>query len=65
MRSTIAGLASDAATSKPWSASPTASVPVPQAQSSTRAPRASSATTMANAAALPSGSSSASGVSQS
>ena len=65
VRSTIAALASDALTSKPRSASPTASVPVPHAQSSTRAPARSSATTGANAAALPSGSSSASGTSQS
>ena len=65
MRETISGLASDARTSNPRSASPAASVPVPHAQSSTRAPAGSSARTSSNAAALPSGESSASGTSQS
>ena len=44
VRATISALASEALTSKPRSASPTASVPVPHAQSSTRAPAGSSAT---------------------
>jgi len=65
VRSTIAPLASEATTRKPRSASPTASCPVPAAQSSTRAPGSSASTTAANAAALPSGVSSASGTSQS
>ena len=65
VRATIASLASEAVTSKPRSASPTASVPVPHAQSSTRAPGDSSPRTISNAAALPSGASSDSGTSQS
>ena len=64
-RATIASLASEAVTSKPRSASPTASVPVPHAQSSTRASGDSSPRTISNAAALPSGASSDSGTSQS
>ncbi len=58
VRATIASLASVATTSWPRSASPTASEPVPQAQSSTRAP---GSTYCANASALPRGESRASG----
>ena len=58
VRDTISGLASEALTANPRSASPTASVPVPQAQSSTRMPGSSNDS---NAAALPSGESRASG----
>jgi hypothetical protein len=65
VRATIASLASVATTSNPVSARPTASVPVPQAQSRTRAPSVSAPVTPANAAALPCGVSSDSGTSQS
>jgi hypothetical protein len=65
VRSIISLLASVAVTTKPRSASPTASCPVPAAQSSTRAPSGTSASAGANAAALPSGVSSSSGTSQS
>ena len=61
VRATISGLASEAVTSNPRSARPTASVPVPHAQSSTRAPGSSPASTSSNSAALPSGESSGSG----
>ena len=65
VHSIIALLASEATTSKPRRARPTASWPVPAAQSSTRAAGARPSTTEANAATLPSGSSRASGTSQS
>ena len=65
VRPIIPGLASVAVTARPCSASPTASCPVPAAQSSTRAPRASPPVTVANAAAAPSGDRSGSGTSQS
>ena len=59
VRATISGQASEALTANPRSASPTASVPVPQAQSSTRIP--GSRANDSNATALPSGESSDSG----
>ena len=65
MRSIIASLASVAATSNPLSARPTASSPVPAAQSSTRAPGASAPIGSENAATLPSGVSISSGTSHS
>jgi hypothetical protein len=58
VRRIISGLASLACTSKPRSNSPAASRPIPHAQSSTRGP----SMTGANAAKLPAGVSSASGV---
>jgi hypothetical protein len=60
----IAGLASVAVASKPRSARPTASSPVPAEQSSTGAPAGSASVSGANAATAPSGSSSGSGTSQ-
>ena len=65
MRSIIAGLMSVASAANPRSASPTASEPTRAAQSSTRAPAGSASIHGANAATLPSGVSSASGVSHS
>ena len=65
VRPTIPGLASEATTSNPRRASPTASWPVPAAQSNTRPPEGMRSTTASNAATAPSGSISASGTSQS